>query len=792
MPQPIQLLIVEDNPLDAELVLRELRRAGFEPEWKRVDTEEDFLEQLHAGLEIILSDYKMPLFDGFRALELLKGCGLDIPFIIVSGTIGEDVAVEAMKTGAADYLLKDRLARLGPAVSLALEQSRLRSDRRLVRETLVLREEALFEVSQGVLICDENRLAIYANEGFTRLTGYEQSDILGGNCSILQGPETDPGTILKMRAALNAGKPFECEILNYRKDGTVFWNDLTLSVIRNESGGPIRFVGIQRDVTERKRVEEALQWKTAFFEAQVDCALDGILVVGCDGKKILQNHRLIELWKIPPHISEEEDGDEQVRFVTEQTKNPRRFLERVEYLSSHPDEVSRDEIELLDGTMLDRYSAPVRDKAGKYFGRIWTFRDVTAEREREKRLSEALLREKELVCEARAGERAKGEFLAVMSHEIRTPMNGILGFSEMLAGIPNLSAEGRDYAKIISTCSEALLHILDDILNFSQMEAGGLKIEMALLSPCEILRDIHHILSPKAREKHLEFQLAVDEGVAGSLWNDTGRLRQVLLNIVGNAIKFTSSGSITLGLRAARQASKTGEPCVEIFVQDTGSGIPKDELDHIFEAFAQADSSISRRFGGTGLGLSISRNLVQLMGGTLTVTSEMGEGSEFIITLPLGLPAGIDPVVPDSTGRTLDASFAKNHPLTILVVEDDPVNLKLTGLTLLKLGYETLSATNGAEAVEIFRRERPDFIFMDLQMPQKDGIQATIEIRALESSRPSLDRSYIAALTANISGEARLHCFKVGMDSYLNKPLKPSQFAEVLQQAGILKLLRAQ
>jgi CheY-like chemotaxis protein len=258
MNTPLKILFVEDNSHDVQLMLGELQRAGFDPKWRRVETETDFLAGLNDAPDIILSDYSMPQFTGLRAAEVLQASGLNIPFILISGTVGEDVAVEAMKHGATDYLLKDRIARLPNAVERALAQKSL-------------------------------------------------SD-------------------------------------------------------------------------ERHRTQEELVWKTAFLEAQVDAALDGILVVNNQGKQILQNQRMKDLWKIPTHIATNDDDAAQLRFVTSRTKNPRQFTDKIAYLYSHPDEVSRDEIELVDGTILDRYSAPVRGKAGEHYGRIWTFRDITEQR----------------------------------------------------------------------------------------------------------------------------------------------------------------------------------------------------------------------------------------------------------------------------------------------------------------------------------------------------------------------------------------------------------------------------
>ena len=224
-------------------------------------------------------------------------------------------------------------------------------------EVLRLREGALDEVSQGVFISDENRLGIYVNAAFTAMTGYEQEEILGKKCSLLQGVDTDPATVDRMRKALNAALPFEGEILNYRKDGTPFWNELSIAPIRGDKGGPVRFIGIQRDVTERKQAGEIISQRTAFFEAQANSSLDGIFVMDADGKKILQNRRIAELWKIPAEIAEDPDERRQFDWATSRTLDPVQFAEKVAWLSSNADETSRDEIELVDGTILDRYTA---------------------------------------------------------------------------------------------------------------------------------------------------------------------------------------------------------------------------------------------------------------------------------------------------------------------------------------------------------------------------------------------------------------------------------------------------
>jgi PAS domain S-box-containing protein len=680
-----------------------------------------------------------------------------------------------------------RIVQLAASLSPDARECRLAvldvTEARQTRQTLNLRERALAEVSNGVLITDEKRLIIYVNKGFVELTGFPEKEVLGRNCSFLQGPGTSRETILKMRAALNAGQPFEGEILNYRKNGSPFWNELTITPIVDPAGGPIRFVGIQRDVTERKRTTALLADSQRRLALATEAAHIGIWEWDVAGGAMTCNQQLLELHGLD---------------------RPDLLLPHAAWLATiHPDDRARVEaklaialegvrdfqarfrVRLPDGRIrhLQAHGAVQRGEGGAPTHLVGVSLDVTEECESREKIAAALDHEKQLATEARAGELAKREFLAVMSHEVRTPVNGILGFAELLAQAENLPPELHNYSRIIAQSTESLLRILDDILEFSRLEAGHISVETAPLSPRRLLKDIRDLFLTQTADKGLELAISVAKNVPEYLAGDAGRLRQILLNLVGNSMKFTARGRITISVALAAGSSSD----FVFSVRDTGPGIPADQLEKIFEPFTQADSSISRRHGGTGLGLAIARGLTELLGGTLNATSQPGHGSEFVAVIPFSVAAPPVVAAPVESGHAFDASFAAQHPMKILLVEDDAINRKLIGILVRRLGYEPLIARNGREAVEAARRDHPDCILMDIQMPEMDGIEATRAIRRLENG----SAAYISALTAHILPADRQHCFDAGMNDYLNKPIKIDALADTFLKASEASRRRA-
>lgn len=408
-------------------------------------------------------------------------------------------------------------------------------------------------------------------------------------------------------------------------------------------------------------------------------------------------------------------------------------------------------------------------------------RDLTERRQAELTLREAFENQRELTRQAKAGENAKSEFLAIMSHEVRTPMNGIIGYADLLAQAKNLSPENRAYAHTLYQSGRALLRILDDILDFSSMEAGTLNVERVPFSLRQLLEELRTLLEPEANKKGLALLLEISPTVPEILMGDPGRLRQIVLNLTGNALKFTETGYV----RIAVTPSET-EPGARwrISIRDTGPGVPADRRDAIFAPFIQADASSSRQHGGTGLGLTISKRLAELLGGTLTMQSEIGAGSEFLLELPIE-PAEQEALtsVPLESPTIINEEFAVSFPLQILVVEDDTVNMRLTLTILRKLGYEPWGAANGLEAVDVYRQKKPTCILMDLQMPTMDGLEATQAIREIEKAE-KLMPAFIIALTANTVEADRDQCFKVGMNDYLNKPIRRDRLSKSLARAS--------
>jgi PAS domain S-box-containing protein len=532
--------------------------------------------------------------------------------------------------------------------------------------------------------------------------------------------------------------------------------ELELRVLQRTSELAEANAGLQQQMRKRARVEYANQ-QILDHSLDVICTMDG------EGRFLQVSRACEAVWGYWP---EDLIG--------------RLFLELV-----HPDD--REKTIAVDATIMggeaeNGFENRYLRRDGTAVPMVWTAnwseehrtnfcvaRDVTAR----KRMESELRLAKEA---AEAATKTKGEFLANMSHEIRTPMNGIIGVTELVLESA-LDREQRDYLGMVRSSGMALLGLINDILDFSKIEAGKLALEAITFDLREAVEEMFKPLVLRGQQKGIELRTEIADEVPGQLIGDPLRLRQILLNFADNALKFTTRGSVLV--KVAVEAEGDGELRLHFSVADTGIGIAPEKQGMIFEAFAQADGSTTRTYGGTGLGLAIASQLVAQMRGRIWIESTLGEGTTFHFTAWLGAAAGPSSSSSLPTGlRTADDHGQK--ALHILLAEDNVINRALATAVLEKRGHSLVHAANGREAVEAAAREQFDLIFMDVQMPEMDGFEATRRIREAEQANGR--RTPIAAMTAHAMDGDRERCLAGGMDDYLSKPLQKTVLLALLSR----------
>ncbi|WP_010587131.1 hybrid sensor histidine kinase/response regulator [Schlesneria paludicola] len=501
------------------------------------------------------------------------------------------------------------------------------TERKLAEEQLTVSDLALKAVSQGVIITGPNHLILSANPAFSFITGYQKEEVLGRNCSFLQGPLTDQSTIQAIRDALNNGTDFTGEIFNYRKDGTAFWNELTVSPVYDEREYLTHFIGVTRDISDRKRSEQMVA-----------------------------------------------------------------------------------------------------------------------------KAKEA----------AESASRSKSEFLANMSHEIRTPMNGVIGMTELVLDT-DLTTEQREYVQAVKTSADALLTVINDILDFSKIEAGKLDLDPIQLDLREMISNTLRPLAMRAHEKGLELTCDIADEVPDLHMADPVRLRQILINLIGNAVKFTAQGEV--GLTVTVESHLNDAAVLHFDVSDTGIGIPPEKLAKVFEPFSQADGSTTRRFGGTGLGLTISAQLVEMMGGRVWIESHVGRGSHFHFTASLGRA----PAVPS---KNLPCKSGNLNGLSALVVDDNATNRRILQEMLKKWGMQPTLVDSGSQALSAISHAADtnsmfQLILVDSEMPGMNGFALSEQIKQARAC----SKAIVMMLTSDNQRGDAARCRDLGIKSHLVKPI---------------------
>jgi PAS domain S-box-containing protein len=624
--------------------------------------------------------------------------------------------------------------------------------------------------------------------------GYSSDELLGRNAAILFH---DPVGLSRFAEMLKSqqqpgskkyfaepGQPAteENQWICVRKDGTRIPVLLTLTVLRNEQGRFNGTVCIAREITES--LENDRIFRTAFEHAPI-----GIALVDTDGRWLQVNRSICDMLGYSEaefrdltfqDLTFPEDLSGDLHLVRETINGIRRgFQMEKRYVHK-------------DGRIIwGRLSATLvrnADHTPRYF--ISHIEDITQLREDRVQLKEA----KEA---ADAASRAKGDFLAMMSHEIRTPLNSIIGFAKLLRDT-SLAQDQSSFLAAIETGSEALLIVINDILDYSKIEANRIDLENIAFSLPQCLQSALDMVTPQAEQKHLPIRASIDPNVPRNILGDVTRLRQVLVNLLSNAVKFTQRGEITLRVESASFVECP--KALTFVIHDTGIGIPEKKISELFVPFHQLDISTTRRFGGTGLGLAISRRLVELMGGSIELESHEGDGTTARFHLPLRPVEEIDanhrleaPKPPKAP--ILDISrlrlIPEAAPLRILVAEDNGANQRLIIQLLKKIGATEIHVTsNGAEALERLRSEPFDVVLMDCQMPVMDGYESSRQIRLFEQGDTSRRRVEIIALTAAALEGDRKKALEAGMDDYLTKPLHLESLIQRLNAAALRRFNR--
>ncbi|GAB4261880.1 MAG: hypothetical protein Kow0065_12480 [Methylomicrobium sp.] len=823
MNEVLKILVIEDEASDFVLLERYLRRQGLACGCQRVEDCAGLNRALQNEWDIVLSDYNVPGMDFSETLKTIKRSHADLPVILVTGNIGEEMAVELLWQGVSDFVLKDNLARLQPSIYRALNEVEEHRARKAAEEALQRSQAAALEEQRQARLAALNLMedamaararaerahaALLESEMKYRLLAENASDCIfwlspegrynyvspaceqiSGYCpaDFIDNPdlmaemivEEDRNRYCRHIVRIDEADSEELQLRILRKDGAERWISHTCKPIYGERGEYLGRHGVIRDITAARETEAQLRKLVLAVEQSPESIVITNLQTEIEyvNEAFVQNtgYRRDEVIGKNPRVLQSGitpkatyDGLWEAMMRGDSWKG--------EFVNKRKDGSEYVEFAII---------TPLRQADGRITHYVAVKEDITEKKRNGEELDRYRHHLEDLVASrtaeletarklADAANQAKSAFLANMSHEIRTPMNAILGLTFLLRQSP-LSAEQHERLNKIDISAQHLLSIINDILDLSKIEAGRLQLEQTDFALDTILDHIRSLIAEQAKAKGLTVEVQYDR-VPDWLRGDPTRLRQALLNYAGNAVKFTETGGIVL--RAKLLQENEDELLIRFEVQDTGIGIAKDKLPLLFEAFMQSDATITRKYGGTGLGLAITKRLALMMGGSVGVDSVLGQGSTFWFTVRLQRGRGVMPPAESVEKSDRAETLLRRHHAgaRVLVAEDNPINREVVIELLHSVGLSVDIAENGAVALAKVHRAHYDLVLMDMQMPEMDGLDATRGIRA----HPEFARLPILAMTANAYEEDRRACFQAGMNDFVAKPVIPESLYDAV------------